>query len=86
MNAEAAGGVGVAFRIGKELGERFLLFLQNAHAKASALAQMQVGFGKVINADQNQRRPQRHGAERTGSHAVHLAFRGLDSDHRHARN
>jgi uncharacterized protein len=84
MYAEAAGGVRIALGIGKKLGERFLLFLQNAHAEASAFAQVQIGFGKVIDAHQRQRRPQGHRTERTRRHAVHVTFRGLDGDHRHS--
>ena len=48
------------------------------------LAQMQIGFGQMINAHQHQRRPQRHGAECAGRHAVYLPFAGLNGDNRNA--
>ena len=56
MNGEAAGGIRITLWVGEELGERLLLFPEDADAEASALAHVKVGFGQVINANQHQRR------------------------------
>ncbi len=57
MNVKAASGIGVAFGISEELGKRFLVLFQNARTKATAFANMQVGFRKVVDAHQDERRP-----------------------------
>src|SRR5271165_5193034 len=84
MYVEATGGIGIALGIGKELRKGFLLFLKNADAETAAFAQVQIGFGEVIDAHQHQRRPQGYRTERTRGHTVHVTFRRFDGDHRHS--
>jgi len=86
MNGEAAGGIGITLRVGEEFGERLLLFPEDADAEASAIAHVKVGFGKVINAHQHQRRAQRHRTKGTCRHAMYLACGSLDGNDRDARS
>ena len=60
FNAQPISRVRIALRIGKKLRQRFLLLLQHAHSKLAAVPQMQVSLGQVIDANQHQRRMQRH--------------------------
>ncbi len=63
MYSQAAGSVGIPLRIGEEFGERLLLLEQYADTKPSALTNMQIGFGQVVDAHQYQRRVQRNRTE-----------------------
>ena len=58
MNAQSTGGVGITLRIGEELGQGFLIFPQNTDTETTAFADMKISLGKVVDADEHQRRPQ----------------------------
>lgn len=56
LDIEPARRIGIALRIGKELGESFLVFAQNANSKTPTLTDVEVGFGQMVNTHQDQRR------------------------------
>src|SRR5262249_8174730 len=58
--------------------------LKHADTELHALAEVKIGFGQVIDADEHQRRPQRDRTEGACGHAVNATLRSSHSDHRHA--